>query len=517
MFTEKLIKRTAQGIWFVFILMFFSACQSPHEYEQQPNIVVIMADDIGLGDLSIYHRERADTPPVVTTPNIDKLAKEGQRFNDAHSPASLCAPTRFSMLTGNFSYRNGRNWGVWTPEADALIEPEFTTVARIAKAGGYHTAFFGKWGLGGVWNGKPDDYSRIEEGAVYYGFDYSVELPQGIQNKPYVFYENQQWMMIKPGSELVHIPFEQTGYARKEPGRDRSGIGDSNWNPVLAGPTLAGKAVDYIERQADEHPGEPFYLYYCSQAVHVPHHPTSELDGISIAGTTPGKHGDMIRELDTQVGMIMNALKETGVYDNTLIVFTSDNGGLVKDKTMVDAGHLTSNGFRGHKGSIYEGGHRVPFIAMWPGKIKPNSISHEPIVSHDMVATITAISGQSLDTSKIMDSANLLPYFEGTATRPAHKYLMHQSGAGPSFALREGSWKLIMKADLTPEEQKNYKSIYGSKLMPMIPVGLYNLEQNPAEDEAENLIDDPLQAGRIRTMFDTYKRLRTSGEQTAVH
>jgi len=168
--------------------------------EPLPNIVVVMADDIGLGDLSFYHRQRTGKEPIVQTPNLDRLIEEGMRFSDAHSPASLCAPTRFSMMTGNFSYRNARPWGVWTPEADALIEPEFTTVARIAKAGGYNTAFFGKWGLGGVWKGIPSDYSKMDAGALHYGFDYAVELPQGIQNKPYAFYENGKWMKLKPDS-----------------------------------------------------------------------------------------------------------------------------------------------------------------------------------------------------------------------------------------------------------------------------------------------------------------------------
>jgi len=153
-------------------------------YAQKPNVVVIMADDIGIGDIGYYHRQRTGKKELVPTPNIDKLITEGMRFSDAHSPSSLCAPTRFSMMTGNYSYRNKSPWGVWSPNSDALIEPKFTTVARIAKSGGYHTAFFGKWGLGGIWKGRNVDYSKEEKGAKYYGFDYSLVLPQGIQNKP---------------------------------------------------------------------------------------------------------------------------------------------------------------------------------------------------------------------------------------------------------------------------------------------------------------------------------------------
>lgn len=479
-----------------------------------PNIVVIMADDIGLGDIGFLHRERYDEPGLVDTPNIDQLISEGMRFTDAHSPASLCAPTRFSMLTGNFSFRNPQPWGVWTPESDALIEPHFTTVARIAKVGGYHTAFFGKWGLGGVWNGKPDDYAKMDAGARYYGFDYAVELPQGIQNEPYAFYENSTFMPLKPDSELVQIPFEQTGYAVKEAERDRSGTGDSNWDPMLAGPTLAGKAVDYIGYQAGSHPGEPFYLYYCSQAVHVPHHPPASLDGRRIAGTTPGLHGDMIHELDTQVGMIMNALKKAGVYEDTLIIFTSDNGGIVVDRDMVKAGHVTSNGLRGSKSSIYEGGHRVPFIAVWHGAIEPGSVSHEPIVSHDTVATIATIAGQKVDRQKVMDSANLLPCFTGTATRPAHKYIVHRSISGPTFALRQGDWKLIMELEGPDHGKNRFRQDYTGKLGSLKAIALFDLKDNRAENEDKNLVNSPEQRNRVAQMLATYMRIRNEGEPT---
>lgn len=157
-----------------------------------PNVVVLMADDIGLGDLSFYQKERGVKKVTVETPNIDKLINQGMRFTDAHSPASLCAPTRFSMLTGNYSYRNSRPFGVWTPEADALIDKNgYTTSARIAKKGGYTTAFFGKWGLGGSWvreQGKKIDHAYLNGGALSYGFEYACELPEGIQNEPYAFY-----------------------------------------------------------------------------------------------------------------------------------------------------------------------------------------------------------------------------------------------------------------------------------------------------------------------------------------
>ncbi|GAL81945.1 choline-sulfatase [Algibacter lectus] len=186
-------------------------------------------------------------------------------------------------------------------------------------------------------------------------------------------------MKLKEDSVLKELDAVQTGYSTSKKHLTRGGgIGDSNWDPKQAGPILVGKAVDYIKDQAESN--KPFYMYYCSQAVHIPHEPPAEFNGKKIKGITPGKHGDMIYELDLQVGLLVKALKDAGLYENTLLVFTSDNGGLSFDKDMNKAGHVTSNGLNGSKGSIYEGGHRVPFFAIWPGRIKSNIVSTMPIM-----------------------------------------------------------------------------------------------------------------------------------------
>ena len=482
--------------------------------DKKPNIVVIMADDIGMGDIGYYSQIRTGKTPVVRTPNLDKIAKEAMRFSDAHSPAPLCAPTRFSMLTGNYTYRNKRSFGVWTPDADALIDSNnFTTVARIAKKGGYTTSFFGKWGLGGSWvkeKGTKVDFSEENAGALTYGFDYALELPEGLQNKPYAFYENQKWMKLKPNSVLKELDAVQTGYAYAKKHKTRGGIGDSNWNPADVGFILADKAVKYIERQKSD---IPFYMYYCSQAVHIPHTPPKTFNGQKIAGSTPGYHGDMIHELDLQVGMIVEALKKSGAYENTLFIFTSDNGGLGFDKGMIKAGHDASNGMEGKKGSIFEGGHRVPFFAIWPGKIKPNTASNEPIIAHDIVATIAALSGQKLDETKVFDSANLLPYFLKTSTKKAHKYLMHQSAGGPTYAIRDGDFKLIMNLGSKGKTSKEVKS-KGVILSKLTPTHLFNLKDNLNEDKSKNLLDNPKYKSRVVTMLAKFKELRKTKAAT---
>ncbi|MDO6819577.1 arylsulfatase [Zobellia sp. 1_MG-2023] len=484
----------------VCFLVLFAGFSSLLSAQEQPNVIIVMADDIGLGDIGFYHKERTGKEPFVPTPNIDELIANGMRFSDAHSPASLCAPTRYSMMTGNYPYRNTNSpWGVWSPLSNDGIN-DSNTLSRIAKKAGYNTAFFGKWGLGGVWNGAPDDYSKTEGGAQKFDFNYSIELPQGIQNKPYVYYENGEWMKLKTDSELVHIPFEQTEYGEDNKERNRDGIGDSNWNPTLAGPILANKAVGYIEKQSEK----PFFMYYCSQAVHVPHTPAKTLDGIKIMGSTLGSHGDMIAELDAQVGMMIKALKKSRKYKNTLFVFTSDNGGLNKNKALRRAGHDSSNGLAGKKASIYEGGHRVPFIAVWPGKIAKNSESHVPIVGQDMVATLSAIVNIPLDNTKILDSANLLPIFQKQSTKPLHKYLIHRSQdvKGPFHAIREGDFKLIMIAD----SKKNLKGLKA--------IELYDLKDNLKEKKNKNLINEPGQADRVKKMQETYLELSNNRETT---
>jgi arylsulfatase A-like enzyme len=393
-----------------------------------PNIVVIFADDLGPGDIGFYHQQRTGQPPVVPTPNMDQMIADGMHFDDAHAPSSLCAPSRFSMLTGNYPYRNRQPFGVWRPWNDPGIEPKYTTSARIAKQGGYATAFFGKWGCGGQLtardagmvisrNNEDDaDYTHIYKAANYFGFDYALELPSGIQNAPYVFYENSQWLPLKENSTLVPVGPEQ----HKNPER-KDGIGDSNWDPTRVGPVLASKAVDYIKKQTAENPDQPFFMYYCSQAVHAPHTPPEELAGVSIAGSTPSAFGDMVYELDTQIGMIIKCLKETGVYEDTLLILTSDNGGYPTDITdMADMGYDPSNGLRSHKGRIYEGGSRVPFIAVWPNMIEPATVSNESVVAHDIVATITALTGQRISPEVVKDSLNLLPLFYGDPRAKGH-------------------------------------------------------------------------------------------------
>jgi arylsulfatase A-like enzyme len=469
--------------------------------QDRPNIVVILADDIGPGDIGFYHRQRTHKPELIPTPNLDRLIAEGMRFDDAHSAASLCAPSRFGMMTGSYSFRNYKPYGVWGPWAKTGVDPKFTTSARIAKRAGYATAFFGKSGMGGgfkssgiteaTWKERYKKYDlKVRNvGPNQLGFDYSFELPSGIQNAPMAYYENSAWYPIKPDSTFKLIGPKQNGYATSRKHNDWERIGDSNWDPSLAGPMLAEKAKAYIQRHLAAWPKQPFFMYYCTQAVHIPHTPPQKLDGVKIAGTTPGPHGDMVHELDVQMGVLIKALKKAGVYKNTLFIFTSDNGGLKADSKAEELGHDPTNGWTGQKGTITEGGHRVPFIASWPGVIAPGTRSDELINALDVVATIAAITGQKISRDQVMDSVNLMPLLTRAPDAKGHALLMHYS-AKEKAALRQGDWKL---------------HIYGENLKNLEARHLFNLKTNPTESEDKDYLNKPEHQKRAQQMLETFK------------
>lgn len=480
----------------------------------KPNVIVVLADDIGVGDISVYRRMHSDNI-VLETPNIDKLAETGVVFTQAHAPAALCAPSRYAIMTGNSCYRSPFPWGVWGSYQESPIKDTDLTLGRLMKKAGYHTAFFGKWHLGGdyyrrdqpgvIYRGprdKPEldvDVTRIIDGPNQKGFDYSFTYPAGIQAVPYAVYENGDWFPLKEDSEIGYI--SQENMSKLGVKLDKlEGLGDLNWNPHNAGPMLVNKAIGYIRRQAGKK--EPFFMYYCSQAVHLPHTPPKELDGIEIAGTTPSKHMDMIRELDVQIGMLVDELKRQGIYENTIIIFTSDNGGLHVNKNTLASGHQPSDIYRGQKNSAFEGGHRVPFIFSWKGNLE-GQISAEPVLGLDIMATLAAITGVATEAHQAMDSRNLTPLVENKEQENNRAFLMLQSGTGRELILIEDGWKLIIQVDKNDRTDRT-----------RTPVALFNLHENPSEKEEGNWIKSPEHQERIAAMFRKYKETRESAVRT---
>ncbi|MEM1082702.1 MAG: arylsulfatase [Verrucomicrobiota bacterium] len=479
---------------------------------EKPNIVLIMADDLGLGDVSHHVRTQMKKEPLVETPNIDALARQSLWFTDGHSATALCSPTRYSMMSGNTNYRSYAPWGVWgTFRKSAMVKGE-VTLGSVVRDAGYATGFVGKWHLGGDFRDKKTggfyrgtdngdiidkvDVTRILGGGPRYcGFDYDFTVPCGIQGPVYTVYENQKWHPFAKDSEIVFLN-EKNALFPKDVSDKGPGPGDSKWNARQLGKMISQKAVEFIDRNAGK---KPFFLYYCSHSVHIPHCPPEEFDGNKVKGSTPSAHLDMVVELDLQVKRIVDALKANKVFDNTLIVVTSDNGGLLINKT-IKAGHQSSGGWAGSKNKPEEGGHRVPFFAVWKGHIKPG-VTDEPAINQDMLATLASLVGTPIPEDEAMDSSNLLPLLTGKGKYVPREFMVQQAGSGKEIIYRKWPWKLIIQSD--------------HALKKFEPSKLYNLEENPTENPELNKVNEPEFKELTARMLKDYLEIQNSGRRTA--
>lgn len=478
-----------------------------------PNIVFIMADDLGLGDISHYWEDLNAEKALVQTPAMDALAESGLWFTDAHSPTALCSPTRYCVMSGNYNYRSYAPWGVWGTFRDSAIKPNEATLGRVASKAGYITGFVGKWHLGGdfankktgkVFRGQDrndpdttvDATKYIANGPGDLGFQYSFNIPCGIQGPIYLAYENDVWYPLGKDSRIIYYD-EKSAVDPKFVSDKGPGLGDNNWDTPEMGKILSRKAVEFINREAGK---DPFFLYYCSPMVHVPHCPPESFDGVKIAGTTPSPHLDMLKDLDQQVKRIVDALKANNVYDNTLIILSSDNGGLGISSKTNSAGHDSSGKWRGFKNAPHEGGHRVPFIVVWQGVIQPGSLSDEPIISMDVLATMAEMMDVDIPMDQAMDSKSLLPLLTNKEHYQPRPYVILQAGSKLQTMYRQDGWKLIMQSD--------------RDCTMFDPIELYNLDSNPYEDPELNLVNHPEHRARVREMHKRYLDIRNSGRRT---
>jgi len=482
--------------------------------KEKPNIVVIMADDLGLGDVSYHVRKQQKKKPLFETPNLDALAKESLWFTDGHSATSLCSPTRYCIMSGNNNYRSNAFWGVWGTFRETAFKKGEATLGSVVQKAGYKTGFIGKWHLGGdfptkkrkssIYRGgtgkdslkKVDLTKMVGGGPKDNGFDYDFTVPCGIQGPVYTVYENQNWYPLSKDSEIIFFD-KDSAIHPKDITSKGPGPGDSAWDSRELGKLISEKAVNFIKEEAGK---KPFFLYYCSHSVHVPHCPPDEFDGKKVKGTTPSAHLDMVVEFDLQVKRIIDALKETGVYDNTLIIVTSDNGGLGVDKDTRSSGHRSSGGWAGHKNSPLEGGHRVPFFAVWKDHIKPG-FTDEPAINQDLLATLASLVGTSYPDDEAQDSNNLLPLLTGRGTFKQREYLMQQAGSQKEVLFRKQNWKLIMQSD--------------NKLSKFEPIALYNLEENPTENPKKNMVKSSKHKKVVELMRKEYMGILESKERTA--
>ena len=407
----------------------------------QPNIVFILADDLGYGDLGCYNQASK-----IPTPHLDRLAGEGMRFTDAHAPASVCTPTRYALLTGRYAWRTRLQGGVLAPWDKPLIAADRLTVAALLQQQGYTTACIGKWHLGWNWPVKDGaaprtgrdrlsnvDFTQpIADGPTARGFDYyfGTDVPN---YPPYCFIENDRSVC------LPSVP--DTGRAG---GFNRPGPMLPGWKLVDILPELTRRAVRCVEDSAKA--GKPFFLYFALTSPHYPVVPAPEFRGKSGAGD----YGDFVAQTDWTVGQVLEALQRAGVAENTLVIFTSDNGpettGEVNPGVYDRAQkfrHYSMGDLRGAKRDTWEGGHRVPFLARWPGKIKPGTESGEIICHVDLMATVAALTGAKLPANAGEDSVNLLSVLLGEKPgRPVREATVHHSMSG-KFAIRRGDWVFI--------------------------------------------------------------------------
>jgi arylsulfatase A len=383
-----------------------------------PNLVFILADDLGYGDVHCLNPRGR-----IATPNLDRLAAAGMVFTDAHSSSSVCTPSRYSLLTGRYNWRSRLQEGVLNGFSEPLIDRRRLTVAALLKQHGYATACIGKWHLGLTLPEKSDLNRPILDDPRTRGFDEFFGISASLDMPPYAFILNDRFT----------APID----TEKELYKGRRGPAAADFEAVDVLPTLTRKAVEYIQDPARRN--KPFFLYLALNSPHTPLAPTKEWQGKSGLGD----YGDFVMETDWAVGQVLAALDRAGVAANTLVIATSDNGcaPYIGVKELEKKGHFPSAQFRGYKSDIWDGGHRLPFLVRWPGKVKPGSTTGALICLGDLMATCADILGVTLPENAGEDSVSFLPVLLGHSPKSPRATIVHHSING-RFAIREGSWKL---------------------------------------------------------------------------
>lgn len=497
----------------------------------RPNILFVMADDVGWGDFQCYNPQGK-----IPSPNIDQLARDGMRFTDAHTPAALCAPTRYTVATGNYTWRGRMAGGTWGWNAEPQFLPGQKTVGHLLQEADYRTGLFGKLHFGGRFETTSDgrvDFSKpMTAGPIQWGFDYSYVLLGGHQAPPYMFFENNC------------VDGDPAAVTQLEAGPLNGGVvpttgpGLPDWDSRKVGQSLVEKVLAFV----DQDKSRPFYVHLSTDGAHGPYTPPDTLLGTPVKGVSKmSAHTDMVYEVDVVVGKLVAGLEKRGMLDSTLIVVTSDNGGIPADRA---SGHDAVGGLRGSKSYIWEGGHRVPFVVYWKGHVPAGEVRNQLIGTHDIVPTFVELAGGKSDPQQMLDSVSFASVFLGRRgdDRPVRETLLIQSSPGRdafterdpetppakkaakkvtgqdrqaaknrawnqiakkgassgsdgmAHALREGPWKLVF--DIEHDA----------------PVALYNLDDDLTEQT--NLIADAAQAERVQRMTECYRKIRGSKRST---
>lgn len=450
------------------LLMFFTCSAVIAQTTTQPNIIIILADDLGYGDLSALNRAGK-----IKTPNLDKLTKNGMTFTDGHSSSAVCTPSRYGLLTGRYNWRSDLKSGVLRTFGQPLIRSGRTTLASMLNKMGYETALIGKWHLGFEWdtrdgknpqdqagNGNINFNSKIGGGPLGAGFDYffGVDAPN---YPPYSFIENDK-LTTQPDTFLHFDPILDS----------RPGSGIKGWDQEKVLPELKNRTLTYIKENKQ---GRPFFLFLPLTAPHTPILPSAPFKGSSGLNL----YADFVKEVDAYVGDVVETLRATKQLDNTLIIFSSDNGCSPRaDFDFLNSkGHDPSYIFRGMKSDIFEGGHHVPLIIQWPTKIGKGQVCHQTVCLNDLMATIADFNHYDLKENEGEDSFSLMPLLEDPKSKAyTREATVHHSING-SFAIRKGKWKLELAAGSggwsSPKPGKEEEGLPKYQL--------YDLEADPGE------------------------------------
>jgi arylsulfatase A-like enzyme len=431
---------------FASFITFSCGSKRNEKHSGLPNIILIMADDMGYGDAGCYNSQS-----LIPTPNIDRLAGEGMLFTDAHSPASVCSPSRYGLLTGRYCWRTRLKSGVLIGyDETPLIEPDRNTLGSVLKYSGYETACIGKWHVGLTWptkdgyvikddnntwrgensifheNERNIDFTRpVTGGPNDLGFDYSlINFGCSTSDPPYVFIENNYPVTVPTKMS----PDEYLGLPGFVPG-----LMDPEWSEEEVDFRYTKKGIDFIKNHLSNSSNSPFFLYLALSSPHIPFLVPDSAKG----KTREGPRGDLVYVVDLCVGEMLKAVKEYGIEDNTMVIFTSDNG-----PRNGANGHKSAGNLRGYKASIWEGGHRIPFIVKWPGKIKAGLRSDEVISFTDMFATFVELTAQS-GVKGGEDSYSVLHAFTGKEMEKNNEIPRIFHSAKGIYAIRKGKWKLI--------------------------------------------------------------------------
>jgi arylsulfatase A-like enzyme len=418
----------------VILLSVSQICLASKKKTDTPNIVLINTDDLGYGDLGCYGATK------LKTPNIDRLAKEGRMFTDAHSASAVCSPSRYALLTGEYPIRQGNLNAPVFLKNKLVIDTKKETIASVLKKAGYTTACIGKWHLG-FGTTEPVDWNKpLTPGPNELGFDYYYGVPVVNSHPPFVYVENHNVVGLTADDPFVYGKKAKTKEIFEKMNLEDIGGADKAHELYVdeqVGTHLKNKALKWMKEQKDK----PFFLYYATTNIHHPFTPAPQFVGTSNCGL----YGDFVHELDWIVGEVMQTLEEMGVAENTIVIFTSDNGGMYNatGQKAWGQGHQINGDLLGFKFDAWEGGHRIPFIVHWPNKIKDGSVSEQLICNVDMLATFAALTGYQLVNGQGQDSKNILDALTGKTNKQIREQLLLAPIKKSHLAVRKGKWMYI--------------------------------------------------------------------------